>query len=82
MNAIEIEMSDDDLEKELNDLYGSVDVCGMTMNAGYVLREMDPIAFRCAKLDKDSQYMCSECDTVYDSEEMAEECCMENESDQ
>jgi hypothetical protein len=35
----------------LNDVYGEVTICGMKYGAGYALREVDPIAFRCMKSD-------------------------------
>lgn len=46
----ENEMSDGYVEL-LNDMYDMVDVCGYSFEAGAVLREMDPIAFRCGMLD-------------------------------
>lgn len=33
-------------EETLRELYGDVKVCGFTMDAANVLRELDPIAFR------------------------------------
>lgn len=49
------ELFSDDMGDEycemLNDLYGTVLVAGYEFDAGTVLREMDPIAFRCGMLD-------------------------------
>lgn len=35
----------------LNDVYGEVYVCGYTYEAGSVLADVDPIAFRCGMAD-------------------------------
>lgn len=41
----------DAFENDLNECYGMVSVCGYEYEAGAVLREMDPIAFRCGFSD-------------------------------
>lgn len=73
------EISDSDYRDILDDLYGTVEVCGMTMDSGRVLEEMDPTAFRCGKADYEDGiedvWTCSECDTEYKWEDDAEECC-------
>lgn len=38
---------EDAFENDLTDCYDMVSVCGYEYEAGCVLREMDPIAFRC-----------------------------------
>lgn len=41
----------------LNDSYGEVEVAGTVFDAGYVLAELDPTAFRCTVLDyMDDEY--------------------------
>lgn len=41
----------------LNDTYGEVEVAGSVFDAGHVLAEMDPTAFRCTVLDyMDAEY--------------------------
>ena len=81
MNPIEREreLTDEEYQLELDDLYGEVNVCGMTMRAGYVLREMDPTAFRCGKIDYtdslEHEWECGECGEAFDNEEDAENCC-------
>ena len=34
-------------EEMLDDCEGPVELCGMTYSASYVLREVDPVAYRC-----------------------------------
>lgn len=41
----------DAYENMLTDVYGTVLVAGFEFDAGAVVREMDPIAFRCGMLD-------------------------------
>ena len=38
-------------EDELNDAYGTVLVAGFEFDAGAVVREMEPMGFRCGMLD-------------------------------
>lgn len=41
----------------LNEMYGTVEVAGSVFDAGYVLAEMDPTAFRCTVTDyMDAEY--------------------------
>lgn len=42
---------EDQFKEGLDDCYGVVYVCGYEYAAGNVLREIDPIAFRCGFLD-------------------------------
>lgn len=41
----------DAYENMLTDVYGTVLVAGFEFDAGAIVREMDPIAFRCGMLD-------------------------------
>lgn len=76
MNAYEIEKDEKEFEDYLNDVYGEVNICGMEMLQGTILKECDPVAFRCALSDDEPlQYGCSECDSIYNDETEAEECC-------
>ncbi len=74
MTAIEHEISDDEYEQMLNDIYPEdVSVCGYKHSQGTLLKEIDPIAFQCGKSDE-MKWECSECGNVYDEEDEAEEC--------
>ena len=35
----------------LDEVYGDIEVCGMTYEAGRVLRDVDPVAYRCGFID-------------------------------
>ena len=82
MNAkkIETEMSDDDLQEMITGLYGTVKIGCCEFDTGLILRELDPIAFRCSKDDLDDdgeKWICGECETEFDTEEEANDCCKE-----
>ena len=80
---VEPELDDKEAEEELNNIYGDVEVCGIQYPSGMLLREVDPIAFRQTVIDLEDQmphkWKCEECETEYDTEEEAEECCQEEE---
>jgi hypothetical protein len=64
----------------LDDIYGDVEICGMTYNAGYALKELDPIAFRCGMSDMqeyETIYQCPICGTDHEEYEDALYCCQE-----
>lgn len=83
MNAIQIELTDDEYEQMLTDIYGTISICGLEYEAGYALRELDPTAFSCRMADEPEKWKCSECDAEFDNEEEAEECCqLEEEEEQ
>lgn len=49
------EFDDHDLdqmfESHLNEIYGDVDICGSTFQAGWALKELSPTDFRCGQGD-------------------------------
>lgn len=73
----EYERTEDEFVAELNEIYGHVEVCGMTMDAGEVLKVMDPVAFRCGMADMPQQWVCDSCHSIHDSEDEALACCEE-----
>lgn len=77
MNAKQIELTEKEYEQKLNEIYGTVDICGQTFDAGYALRLLDPTAFDCGMADEPEVWECGECDAEYDNETDAEECCQE-----
>ena len=50
----------------LDDAYNEVEIMGMTYNVSYVLKELDPTAYRCAKLDYESNFDLSDCEEYQD----------------
>lgn len=69
----------------LNDIYGTVEICGTTFDSGYVLKELDPIAFRCGKVDYEDTlgdiWLCGECNEEFNWEDEADECCKPKETE-
>lgn len=51
----EVSLSDSEYVDYLDEIYGDVQVCGMTYSAGSTLEAMDPCAFRCGKSDYESE---------------------------
>lgn len=48
---------EDNVSDMLNETYGEVEIAGMVFDAGHVLAELDPTAFRCTVLDyMDGEY--------------------------
>jgi hypothetical protein len=43
-------------EETLNELYGEVEICGMSFQAGSALKELDPIAFQCGNADQSDMF--------------------------
>jgi hypothetical protein len=81
MNATEKYYTDEEYIEILNDIYGTVKVCGMTYDAGNLLQEIDPTAFRCGNndyFDSTPRYECGECQAEFDNQDDAEECCKED----
>jgi len=82
MNAYEKEVDEKEFEEMLNENYDTVKVMGMEYGQGTALKELDPIAFRCAMADEPVVWVCSECSAEFpeadhggDAEEFANECC-------
>jgi len=77
---IEAEVTEEEFEEYLNELFEEVSICGQMRQQGSILREVDPTAFRCEKNgyedSLDNKWKCAVCDTEYDDEEEAEHCCM------
>ena len=78
--AVNRELDDDEYESWLNEVFGDVEVCGMTMSSGTVLREMDDCAFRTGRIDYNAcedVWECPTCGKRHRDEEDAQECCFE-----
>ncbi len=89
MNATqkEHEVSEREFEDYLTETYGDVKICGISYASGYALHQLDEVAFRCGKseyessLDEDNPiWVCDKCNTEFDNENDAEECCKEDET--
>ena len=82
MNATQKEYDDREYEDRLTDIFGEVQICGMTFDSGRALHELDPIAFNCARNDEEIVWICGECNAEYETEDEAEECCKPDEDEE
>lgn len=51
----EVDMTDEEYVDYLDEVYGEVEVCGQPFGSGDLLRDADPVAFRCGKSDYEMQ---------------------------
>lgn len=56
IDSFEYEVSESDFDEFLDDAEESVTVCGMTFYPSDILKSCDPIAYRCAKSEYESNY--------------------------
>ena len=75
MNIYEKETSEQEMIERLNEIYGTIKICGMTFDAGYALKKLDPTALRCAIADEPIIYVCGECQAEFEDKGEAEDCC-------
>ena len=59
-------------EESLNEIYGEVEICGMSFQAGSALKDLDPIAFRCGNADESDRYY-EEFESSNDKEDFRDE---------
>lgn len=53
--AGQVELSDAEYVSYLNEMYGTVEVCGQTFDSGSLLQDADPTAFDCGKSQYESE---------------------------
>ena len=70
INNFEYEISESDFDEFLDDNEQSVNVCGIEFYPSDILKSCDPIAYRCAKSDYESNY---DLDDVEEYSELKEE---------
>jgi hypothetical protein len=51
----EVSLTDDEYAEILNDIYGTVEVCGQTFDQGTLLKDADAVAFRCGKGEEENR---------------------------
>ena len=56
INNFEYEISESDFDEFLDDSEETVTVCGMEFYPSDILKSCDPVAYRCAKSDYESNY--------------------------
>ena len=50
-NELEIEISENDYEEFLNEIYPEVTIGELIFYPGQIIRKLDPVVFRCGKND-------------------------------
>ena len=66
IETFEYSCTDDEYEQMLDDMYGDVEICGMTYSSSRALKLLDPVAYRCAKNDFESNYDLNNCEEYND----------------
>lgn len=64
----QVDIGTDQYMEHLDDAYGSVQICGMTYDAGQALEAIDPVAFRCGLGDYESEIQ-TELEEAIDNED-------------
>lgn len=77
MKAKQIELTEEQYEQMITDIYGTFKIGCCEFDAGRILKELDPIAFNVGMSDEPEKWECGECNKEYETEEDAEECCKE-----
>ena len=66
-------------DEYLDEIYGIVEIAGMSYNTSQALEELDPTAYRCMFADYSSElpkrFECSFCGEIFETREEAVECC-------
>ena len=66
IETFEYSCTDDEYEQMLDDVYGDVEICGMIYSSSRALKLLDPVAYRCAKNDFESDYDLDNCEEYKD----------------
>lgn len=66
VDCFEYEVTESEFDELLDECYPEVEVCGLTFYPSDVLKSCDPIAYRCAKSDYESNYDLDGCQEYQD----------------
>ena len=66
IETFEYSCTDDEYDQMLDDVYGNVEICGMIYSSSRALKLLDPVAYRCAKNDFESDYDLDNCEEYKD----------------
>ena len=66
IETFEYSCSDDEYDEMLDEIYGDVEICGMIYSSSRALKLLDPVAYRCAKNDFESDYDLDNCEEYSD----------------
>ena len=73
INSFEYEISESDFDSYLDDSEETVTVCGLDFYPSDILKNCDPIAYRCAKADYESSYDLADVEEYCDLKEELED---------
>ena len=66
IETFEYSCTDDEYDEMLDEIYGDVEICGASYSSSQALKELDPVAYRCAKNDYESDYDLDNCEDYSD----------------
>lgn len=66
IESFEYSCTDDEYDEMLDEVYGDVEVCGMTYSSSRALKELDPVAYNCGKSDYEANYDLDNCEEYTD----------------
>lgn len=72
IDNFEYECSDDEYDEMIDDCSDEVNIFGMTYSPSQVLKELDPVAYRCGKSDYESNFDLDDCEEYTDMVEQLE----------
>ena len=61
IDGFEYSLTEAEFDEYLDEAYDEVNICGITYSASYALKECDPVAYRCAKSDYESNFDLDDC---------------------
>lgn len=73
IDCFEYEVSEDVFDEFLDDVEESVMICGMEFQASDILKSCDPVAYRCAKSEYESNYDLDDIEEYQDLKQELEE---------
>lgn len=66
VDNFEVEVSEEDYDNFLDDIYGDVSICGYDYSASEALKSIDPVAYRCGKSDYEANFDLDDCQEYQD----------------
>ena len=66
IETFEYSCTDEEYNEYLDNIFDEVEVCGMTYNVSYALKELDPIAYRCGKSEYEADFDLENCEEYRD----------------
>lgn len=73
IDSFEYSCTDDEYDKMLDEIYGDVEICGMTYSSSRALKELDSIAYNCGKGNYEAGYDLDNCEEYVDLRDELEE---------